>query len=368
MLRTAELEYELPAGAVATMPAEPRDHARLMVVGSGERPVEHARVRDMGRWLRAGDLLVLNTTRVAPARFVGRRADTGGGVEGLFLREIPDGWSVLLRARRLRAGVCVTLHHEGAEAGAVLRLIGPAPDQKGAWVVAVEGREGEAAGAVLRRVGLTPLPPYILRARAEREERVADDVDRARYQTVFAEGEEASSAAPTAGLHFTPELLAELREQGVRTAEVVLHVGTGTFKPVETEFVEEHPMHEERCFMSKEAAEEIGRARRAGGRVVAVGTTAARVLETYAHGAFGARAGAWACTRILIAPGHEWRWVDALFTNFHLPRSTLMAMVAAKTGVVRLREVYGLALEEGYRFYSYGDAMLVMPEEGAGRA
>lgn len=361
MLRTSDLEYELPEASIATTPAEPRDAARLMVVPRDGGPTVHTHIRDLSSYLRPNDLLVLNVTRVVPARFVGVRADTGGKAEGLYLRDDAEGWAVLLRARRLKENVRITLRSpSGADAAAALVLLTRIEGEPGAWRVRVEGRPGESPRDVLHRVGLTPLPPYILRAREHANLSISDEADRARYQTVFAGSDARSVAAPTAGLHLTPELLAALRARGVRTAEVILHVGTGTFKPVETEFVEQHPMHEEWCYMSEHAAAAVGEAKAAGARVIAVGTTAARTLETFAARAFGAAPGQWAATRLLITPGYEWKWTDALLTNFHLPRSTLMAMVASKLGgAERLRTLYAEALCEGYRFYSYGDAMLV---------
>ncbi|CAG0994556.1 S-adenosylmethionine:tRNA ribosyltransferase-isomerase [Phycisphaerales bacterium] len=359
MLSTVHLDYDLPEDHIATRPVEPRDAARMMVVHTGGA-VEHRFVRDLPEFLRAGDLLVLNSTRVLPARFIGERADTRGRVEGLYLRDDADGWDVLLRARRLREGVRVTLHREdGKRAGASLLLKARLPDEPGAWRVRVEGGPGESPGQVLERIGLTPLPPYILRARERHEESIPDEFDRSHYQTVFAR-DAGSVAAPTAGLHLTPPLLEALGARGVETAEVVLHVGTGTFKPVETEFVEQHPMHEEWCFLGEATAAAVARARARAGRVVAVGTTAARTLETYANALNGATPGYPVATRLLITPGYQWRWVDGLLTNFHLPRSTLMAMVAAKVGgAAPLKSLYAEALNKNYRFYSYGDAMLI---------
>lgn len=365
MLRTSELEYELPEASIATTPAEPRDAARLMVVPRDGGAAVHTHIRKLATYLRPGDLLVLNVTRVVPARFVGVRADTGGKAEGLYLRDDADGWVVLLRARRMKAGVRVSLQTlAGGDAAASLLLVAKVDAEPGGWRVRVEGRPGEQPRDVLERVGLTPLPPYILRAREHAHVAVSDAADRVRYQTVFAGADARSVAAPTAGLHLTPELLAALRDRGLGTAEVVLHVGTGTFKSVETEFVEQHPMHKEWCFLSEATAVAVRETRERGGRVVAVGTTAARTLETFGSGAFAAVPGQWAATRLLITPGYEWKWTDVLLTNFHLPRSTLMAMVAAKLGAVegaaaRLRAVYMEALRGGYRFYSYGDAMLV---------
>jgi S-adenosylmethionine:tRNA ribosyltransferase-isomerase len=241
-------------------------------------------------------------------------------------------------------------------------------------VVEVVDQEGKGAGGgLLERVGLTPLPPYILAARRHQEVEVADEEDRAGYQTVYSRGagagdERGSVAAPTAGLHFTPELLARLEAMGVERAAVTLEVGLGTFKPVEAEFVEDHAMHAEWCVVPRETARAISRARGRGGRVIAVGTTSARVLESFASvEEMLERGEAGVSTRILITPGYRFRNVDGLMTNFHLPRSTLMAMVAAFVerdgagdGVARLRGVYREALERGYRFYSYGDAMIVL--------
>jgi S-adenosylmethionine:tRNA ribosyltransferase-isomerase len=372
VLNTSELEYELPEGCIATVAAEPRDSARLMVLaGRGAGEASHETVREIARHLRAGDLLVFNTTRVLPARLEGVRADTSGGVEGLFLCEVPhEGaarWKVLLRAKRARVGVRVALEAESGEAtGVSLLLIEQDKDEAGAWLVEVEGAgAGESAAGVLGRVGRTPLPPYIARARRQAGTVIADAVDRERYQTVYAdEARPGSVAAPTAGLHFTPALLAELGAMGVQRADVILDVGTGTFRPVETATVEEHPMHSERCVMSREAVEAVRRAKAEGRRVIAVGTTSARTLEAYAAAMEGGGAAPESLeTSLLITPGYRWRWVDGMLTNFHLPRSTLLAMVGSlvEGGLPRLKGVYAEAIARGYRFYSYGDAMIVLP-------
>jgi len=364
LLRTSDLEYDLPETSIATVPAEPRDAARLMVVDPVGSSVLHRSVRDLPEFLREGDLLVLNTTRVLPARLLGRRADTGGRVEGLYLRSDgagPDArWIVMLRAKRPRENVRISLTAEGgALADADLVLESPVEGEPGTWRVRVLGRDGEAPGEVLARVGLTPLPPYILKAREHAHRHVADVFDRERYQTVFAGTDAGSVAASTAGLHLTPDLLAKLRAKGIGTAEVVLHVGTGTFKPVETEFVEQHPMHTEWCFMSETTRDAIARTRQIGGRVIALGTTSARTVEAFLADP-QQQPGQWVQTRILITPGYTWRGVDGLLTNFHLPRSTLMAMVGARLGGVdRLKSLYAEAIGLGYRFYSYGDAMLI---------
>ena len=368
-MRTDELDYDLPPELIATSPCSPRDAARLLVCSRSSDEIRHMRVRDLPGLLCAGDTLVFNTTSVVRARFVGRNLDTGGRVQGLYLRDsepTPEGepcWIALLKARRFRPGRRVELvGHDGRPAGVTLRLIERSGEEAGAWRVAVEDAGGEPSAALLERAGLTPLPPYILSARRSQDLRVDDDTDRASYQTVLADPERAGSvAAPTAGLHFTPELLDALSRAGVERATVDLCVGAGTFKPVETERLEDHPMHAERCSMDE-------RARRAvfgsAGRVVAVGSTSARTIESYAPLIeSGAPIPPSLETDLLIAPGYAWKRVDALLTNFHLPRSTLLAMVSAMLpgGADRLREIYREAIDRGYRFYSYGDAMLVLP-------
>lgn len=377
MLRTDDLQYDLPETSIATSPATPRDAARLMVVPN-ERHAEpvHRQVRDLPELLRPEDLLVFNATRVLRARFQGQRTDTGGRMEGLFLSEerqagCRSGWVCLVRIKKLRPGTVLAIQDERGRVLLLLQALEPRPTEAGAWLLEPRWPNGEPAmepaAEVLEKVGLTPLPPYILKARQHGGLAFDEGVDHERYQTVFARpGAEGSVAAPTAGLHFTPELLAALDARGIGRTEVVLHVGTGTFRTVETEHVEDHPMHTEWCSMSPEAVEAVLKAKREGRRVIAVGTTSARTLESYAQAMEqGGTAPASLATRILITPGYRWRWVDGLFTNFHLPRSTLMAMVAARIsgrpgeGVERLRGLYASALAAGYRFYSFGDAMLI---------
>jgi S-adenosylmethionine:tRNA ribosyltransferase-isomerase len=370
MLPTADLDYHLPQELIATRPLAERANARLLVTGRGANAsVAHKQVRDLPDLLAPGDLLVVNVTKVVPARFRGERRDTGGRVEGLFLEARPTGdWLVLLKSNgKLRSGQEVELH--GAGGDLALRLHERAGD---AWLV--ESLSDGDALALLDRVGRTPLPPYILRARKAQRERgelsddemATDELDRAWYQTVYADDAAAGAvAAPTAGLHFTPELLAELRRRGVQRAEIVLQVGAGTFKPVETQHVEEHPMHSERFLVRREVMRRIVDTRRAGGRVIAVGTTTARALESLPS--LEADRDIAASTDLLITPGYEFRHIDGLLTNFHLPRSTLLAMVGAflEGGVPRLLRIYEEAIRERYRFYSYGDAMLLLPgEEG----
>ena len=368
MLLTKALDYDLPEHLIATTPAEPRERARLMVVWPDR--VEHLRVADLPDLVEPGDALILNQTQVLPARFRGRAIETGGFAEGLWLGDATQGdaltWHLFLKARRLRAGTRFELLDRGDRpSGYVLELIRRVSDD-GVWEAAVEG--GHTTPEVLNGIGLTPLPPYIRGARARAGEIVAEDADRRAYQTVVAiEARNApvlgSVAAPTAGLHFTRELLEAIESRGVRRGEVVLQVGAGTFKPIESEFVEQHVMHREWC--------SLGGARWAmdhPGRVVAVGSTSARTLESYGRALRGGeQPGAWMETDLLIAPGYAWERVDVLLTNFHLPRSTLLAMVAAIVpgGVERLRALYAEAVMTGYRFYSYGDAMLIVPKIGS---
>ncbi len=368
MARTSELDYHLPGERIATTPAEPRDAARLMVVSRSDPTfLEHRIVRELPEILRSGELLVRNVSRVAPAKLQGRRRDTGGRFEGLFLEEISSAapgpvWRALLRSNaRLRSGLLLDLLDARREqtpyALELLERSGPA------WRARLTRPDEQdvSTEAALDAAGATPLPPYIAAARRRRRADVADEADRAWYQTVYASEEKAGSvAAPTAGLHFTPELLERLAALGAGFADVILHVGEGTFRPVETERLEDHAMHEERFRIPASTLDRIRRTRAEGGRVLAIGTTTARALESVEADAKGDISGA---TRLLIAPGHTWRWIDGLMTNFHLPRSTLLAMVSSlfPEGPPRLLALYEEAVREGYRFYSYGDAMLILP-------
>jgi len=372
-MRTDELDFDLPRERIATRPAEPRDSARLLVVRTDDH--EHRTVRDLPELLGPDDTLVFNRSRVLPARFVGRNLDTGGKVEGLWTADAepaldggPDRtrrWVVLLKARRHRPGFRIALGE--ADSGVTITIVDRA-DRDG-WLVDVDGppgSESEGTADLLARAGMTPLPPYILSRRKETAETVDDAFDRAAYQTLFAAkaGAPAGSvAAPTAGLHFTPGLLDRLAARGVRTAEVTLHVGAGTFKGIETDTVEDHAMHAEWCAMDRPALDAVfGDPAR---RVVAVGSTSTRTVESYAahrdeHGSFPEALE----TDLMITPGYRWRRVGGVLTNFHLPRSTLIAMVAAAVpgGIERVRALYAEAVEREYRFFSYGDAMLILPD------
>ena len=356
-MRTDELDFELPESLIAREPVSPRDSARLLVVSrSDDSILEHRRVSDLPSFLRSGDVLVFNTTKVVPARFSGVNLDTGGKVAGLYLEHAPkpDHWRVLVKMRRHRPGVRIGLDLRRGETEPVeLELVRRETDD-GVWLVRVTG--GERA---LQRAGLPPLPPYILSARRHAGEAENRDEDERVYQTVYAQ-ESGSVAAPTAGLHFTPELLSSLASQGIVRADVTLHVGRGTFQPVEVDELESHPMHSEHCRMAPGVLDRLRRARAEGGRVIPVGSTSCRTIESFAGR--GVDAGE-LDTDLLISPGYAWRVTDGLMTNFHLPRSTLIAMVSAlfPGGAERVREIYAEAIRERYRFFSFGDAMLILP-------
>ena len=339
-LRTSDFDYDLPPEFIAQKPVEPRDRAKLMVVHRPDCTITHAVFRDLGRFLRPGDVLVVNRTRVIPARIFARKP-TGGRVELLLVKqEGPEVWQALVRGRRVRPGL--RLQVEGGPQVEVLADLG-GPLRR--------VRFTRPVWEWLEQAGQVPLPPYI-KARLE---------DPERYQTVFAR-EPGSAAAPTAGLHFTPELIARLKAQGIRFAEVTLHIGLDTFRPVEEEDPRKHPMHREWCRLDPETAALLNQVRSQGGRIVAVGTTSVRVLETAARQApLGQVVAAFEGeTDLFILPGFQFRAVDALITNFHLPRSTLLMLVSAFAGRECILHAYEMAKQHGYRFYSFGDAMLIL--------
>ena len=341
-LRTADFDYDLPPEFIAQEPVEPRDHARLMALDRVTQGITHARFYELGRFLRPGDLLVANQTRVIPARLWGRKVPTGGKVELLLLRaEAPDTWQAMVRGRGLRPGRRIALA-AGLEAEIVADLGGPLRRVRFNRPVDPDA---------LAQVGQVPLPPYIHKPVADPE----------RYQTVYAR-EPGSAAAPTAGLHFTPRLLEELRQQGIGWATVALHVGLDTFAPVKEDDPRQHRMHTEWCRVPPETAARIQETKARGGRVVAVGTTAVRTLETAArHAPAGQVIGPWeGDTDLFILPGFRFRVVDALITNFHLPRSTLLMLVSAFAGREFILRAYEEAKAQGYRFFSFGDAMLIV--------
>ncbi|HEY6572944.1 MAG TPA: tRNA preQ1(34) S-adenosylmethionine ribosyltransferase-isomerase QueA, partial [Candidatus Eisenbacteria bacterium] len=355
--KTADFEYDLPPQLIAQHPAAERDASRLMVLDRGAGRLHHVHFRDLPQFLRPGDLLVANDTRVLPARLfarVQREAGEDREVEVLLLREEPSVpperiWSALARpARALSVGAPLTFldpswhaHVHGVGERGVRRI---------AFQPAAPEAEAPAFEAWLSRVGHIPLPPYIERPDAPE--------DRERYQTVFAR-ETGSVAAPTAGLHFTDATLKGARSRGALLSTVTLHVGPGTFRPVSTENPDEHVLDPEPYRVPAETAAAIRSAKQTGGRVIAVGTTSVRTLEAWARDGMPDD-GAWRETNLFVRPPFEFRVVDAMITNFHLPRSSLLFLVSAFAGRERVLEAYATAVREGYRFYSYGDAMLIV--------
>jgi S-adenosylmethionine:tRNA ribosyltransferase-isomerase len=338
-MRIENFDFALPADAIAQHPTRPRDAARLLCIG---QRLEDRKVRDLPRLLRPGDLLVLNDTKVMPTRLFGRRG--GVSVEATLLEEmVPGRWRALARpARRLRPSDRVEF---APGLGAVVASKG-----SNGTLLLDFGCARETMAAALQAHGAAPLPPYIHRD-------APDPRDREDYQTIFA-ARPGAVAAPTAGLHFTSELLVALDAEGVRRTSITLHVGAGTFLPIKTERIEDHVMHAEHGEIGADAAEAIVACLRGGGRVVAVGTTALRLIETVADES--GRVRAWSGeTALFIKPGFRFRVADLLLTNFHLPRSTLFMLVCAFAGTDRMKAAYAHALASGYRFYSYGDACLL---------
>jgi S-adenosylmethionine:tRNA ribosyltransferase-isomerase len=375
-LKTSNFDYNLPQELIAQTPVEPRDAARLMVVHRDTGQIEHRIFRDIVDYLRAGDLLVMNQTRVLPARLFGHKVPTGGRVELLLLnRRDEHTWEALVRGKRLRPGTEIELAPTGEE-GPVEDAGGPGTESDlrlSATIVA----ETESGGRLVRferpieplleELGVVPLPPYIHEPLQDAE----------RYQTVYGRIE-GSVAASTAGLHFTPELLVDLRRRGVEMAFITLHIGLDTFRPVKEEQVEEHQIHTEWYELTAPVAEQINRAKLEGRRVIAVGTTVVRALESAAGGCAplspseaGEEGQGPACgwrtvsafagpTDLFIYPGYQFQAVDAMITNFHLPRSTLLMLVSAFAGRDLILGAYRQAIRERYRFFSFGDAMLLL--------
>lgn len=340
-MKVSEFDYELPEELIAQHPVTPRDASRLLVVHRDKDGLEDKRFPDIVKYLQPGDVLVVNDTKVIPARLFGVRAHTGAQIEVLLLKRIRgDTWETLVKpGRKARVGDQLVFG-EGLLTGTVEDVT-----EAGGRVITFTYRG--IFEEVLGELGEMPLPPYI-------KEKL-DDPDR--YQTVYAR-ERGSAAAPTAGLHFTPELLERIKQQGVQVVPILLHVGLGTFRPVTAETVEEHKMHAEYYRIEEDAACVINEARASGGRVVAVGTTVVRTLETATrNGQLKAESG-W--TDIFIYPGFRFQMVDALVTNFHLPRSTLLMLVAAFAGRDKILSAYRHAVRERYRFFSFGDAMLII--------
>lgn len=355
-MRASDFDYTLPASAIAQVPLEPRDAARLMVHHVARDVTEHRHVRDLPTLLEAGDLLVVNDTRVRPARLFGKRA-SGGQIELLLTARIGNLWRAMVRpAKKLEPGQVVELEDGAIRARAVTRVIGADGEVSAEWTFElVHDARFESIEAALEAAGRMPLPPYIHRDKAQ-DDRAADD--RARYQTLFAR-EPGAVAAPTAGLHFTPELMQRLAAADIQVASVTLHVGLGTFQPLQTDVLAEHRMHAEDYVLPAATVAAIERARERKKRVIAIGTTSARVLESCADEAGRLTAGS-GSTRLFITPGRPFRAIDGLLTNFHLPKSTLIVLVSTLAGRERVLRLYAEALAHGYRFYSYGDAQLYL--------
>jgi len=344
-MKTDLFNYELPAELIAQHPAERRDMARMMVLHRDSGQIEHRMITDIVDYLHAPDVLVLNNTKVIPARVFGFKETSGGKVELLLLEETtPREWKVLMKtSRRPKGGdsliLCsgkarATMLYDGEQGEAVLKIDSDRPFME-----------------ILDEEGVPPLPPYISRKEQTRDQ---VEIDKERYQTVYA-AEPGAAAAPTAGLHFTPELLQSLKTKGVHQAELTLHVGLGTFRPVSAEIITDHEMHHERYAVSKAAAHTINAAKEAGGRVVAVGSTSVRTLESLER--IEAAEGS---TNIFIYPPYTFNAVDVILTNFHLPKSTLLMMMSAFAGRELMMEAYETAVQKKYRFFSYGDCMLIL--------
>ncbi|MDD2234999.1 MAG: tRNA preQ1(34) S-adenosylmethionine ribosyltransferase-isomerase QueA [Desulfitobacteriaceae bacterium] len=341
-MNVSDFDFYLPGELIAQRPIEPRDSSRLMVVNRTKQSIENSFFGDLGSFLRAGDVLVLNNTKVLPARLIGYKQDTQARIEVLLLkRQERDIWEVLVRpGKRLKVGQCVFFAGDLLK-GQLMKVLA-----SGNRLLGFEYKG--VFEEVLDRLGKMPLPPYIT-TQLENQER---------YQTVYAK-ERGSAAAPTAGLHFTAQLLEQLKAKGVEVAEILLHVGLGTFRPVKAEDIRAHVMHSEYYRVLPETAERLNLAKKEGRRVIAVGTTSARTLESIADEAGFVKAGeGW--TDIFIYPGYQFQVTDGLVTNFHFPRSTLVMLVSAFAGYELTRKAYLQAVKECYRFYSFGDAMLII--------
>ena len=339
-MKKSDFYFDLPEELIAQTPLQRRDGSRLMRLSRESGAIEHRHFYELPELLREGDCLVLNDSRVLPARLLGTRS-SGGSVELVLLRDLGEGrWECLSRpGRKTKPGT--ELSFGDGELTATVAAVTDGGNR------IVQFHYDGIFLEILERLGKMPLPPYIK----------AELRDPERYQTVYSR-ETGSAAAPTAGLHFTKELLAEIEERGVRIAYVTLHVGLGTFRPVKEEEIEDHPMHAEFCVIPEETARIVNETKRAGGRVIAVGTTSCRTLESFAaeDGSLTASSG-W--TDIFIYPGYRFKCVDALITNFHLPESTLIMLVSALAGREQILNAYRIAVEEKYRFFSFGDAMFI---------
>jgi len=349
-MKTDRLSYDLPAELIAQQPAHIRSESQLLVLNRSSGELIDSRFSRIGDFLSAGDCLVLNDTKVLPARFFAGRS-SGGKLEGLFLAETGAGvWQVLLKgARKVKIGEIIHLRDRAKGNFCPAEVLDKLND--GRCLLKIEA-ETEAE-SILEKIGFPPLPPYIKRS----DDPSAAAIDKIRYQTVYAR-KAGAVAAPTAGLHLTSELMEQLKDAGIRFTYITLHTGTGTFKPITTENVEDHKIQRERFSIDEENARIINEAKEKGGRIIAVGTTAVRTLETAAVGSRIEVAGGE--TTLFIKPGYKFKVIDAMVTNFHLPKTSLLALVAAFVGLENILAAYRHAVEQRYRFYSYGDAMLII--------
>ena len=341
-MKVTEFDYELPEELIAQTPIKKRDESRLMVLNRKEQTIEHKIFKDIIDYLKPGDVLVRNNTKVIPARLYGRK-ETGAKVEFLLLNNIEgDIWESIVRpGNKLHVGAKV-IFGDGILEAKILEVM-PGGTRK------VEFKYDGIFNEILDKIGLMPLPPYIHETLKEKD----------RYQTVYAKYD-GSAAAPTAGLHFTPELLEKIQEKGVEIANVTLHVGIGTFRPVKEDTVEAHKMHSEHFYIKQEDVDKINKAKQEGRRVIAVGTTSCRVLESIADENTGMVKPIEDDTEIFIYPGYKFKCIDGLITNFHLPQSTLLMLVSALAGKDYIMRAYKEAVKEKYRFFSFGDAMFIM--------
>ncbi len=349
-MKTEKLQFELPPELIAQQPSPIRSDSRLLALNRRGGGLTDSRFNRLGDFLAPGDCLVLNDTKVLPARFFAQR-HSGAKMEGLFLTETEPGiWQVMLKgARKIRPGERFYLKNKEKGDFCTAEVI----EKKGNGTCRLKIQAKAERETILNEIGFPPLPPYIKRD----DDLALAAVDRQRYQTVYAR-QGGAVAAPTAGLHFTEQLIEQLKQAGIRFAHLTLHVGTGTFKPIKTDDVEDHKIHQEWFSIDEENAAIINAAKDSGGRIIAVGTTSTRALETAAVGAkVQARHGT---TGLFIKPGYEFKMVDAMITNFHLPKSTLLALVVAFAGLENILAAYRHAIERRYRFYSYGDAMLII--------
>lgn len=349
-MKTAKLNYYLPPELIAQEPSGIRSDSKLLFLDSSDGKMTDSKFSHIGDFLLAGDCLVLNDTKVLPARFFAARK-SGGRLEGLFLTRNEDGfWNVMLKgAGKVKQGEIIILKDRQTQDFCEVEVM--AKSENGQCQLRIDSDENFED--VLDEIGFPPLPPYIKRSDDPRQAAI----DRKRYQTVYAE-KTGAVAAPTAGLHFTNELIEQLKKAGICFANITLHVGAGTFKPVTADDLDGHEIHKEWFSIDKENAEKINAAKNNGNRVIAVGTTSVRAMETAAAGS-QIKAGCGA-TQLFIQPGYKFKIIDAMITNFHLPKSTLIALVAAFAGLENVFAAYNYAIEQKYRFYSYGDAMMIV--------